>query len=378
MGLGWTRVIGLAFALAACSPDGGGRPTRDGGGGGVDTGTPRVDSGGIDGGRVDANIDVGPLTDVGPRFDADAGCDVTTPVPTQIVGDPPDVLLVVDISGSMCTPLGLFPGGDTKMAVMKQALTDLVTTFDARINFGLMLYPNSSGACDPGTVGNPIMERNGTAINGTISSIVDDFFGCALANPGATPTHTSIDNARTYWSTIPVNPVGRYTLLATDGLPNCGPVVDPETGETAATVDETVTAIGSLNTAGVPTYVVGFGGGFTGDPTALNRMATAGGTGTPFNASTGAALEAAFEAIAAEVIPPSCTIELEGPPRDPMLFQVSFDGGPLIPRNMSRTSGWDYDPATNTITFYGPECDRVQSGAVTNISVDFGCPGPLI
>lgn len=366
----------MVFALGACSPDGGGRPTRDGGGGGTDTGT-GTDSGGFDGGRVDANIDVGPLTDTGPTFDADAGCDVTTPVPTQIVGDPPDVLLVVDISGSMCTPLGLF-GMETKMMVMKQALTDLVTAFDARINFGLMLYPNPSGPCDPGTVDNPIMERNGTAINSTISGLADDLFSCALSNSGATPTHTSIDNARTYWTTIPVNPVGRYTLLATDGLPNCGPE-DPETGETAPTVDETVTAIGNLfSDPGIPTYVVGFGGGFAGDPSALNRMAMAGGTGTPFNAATGAALEAAFEAIAAEVIPPSCTIELDGPVRDPMLFQVSFDGGPLIPRNMSRTSGWDYDPATNTITFYGAECAAVQSGAVTNISVDFGCPGPLI
>lgn len=370
MGWAWAIVI----ALGACSPDGGGRPTRDGGG--TDTG-PRTDSGGIDGGRVDANIDVGPLTDTGPTFDADAGCDVTTPVPTQIVGDPPDVLLVVDISGSMCTPLGLL-GTETKMAVMKQALIDLVSAFDARINFGLMLYPNPSGPCDPGTVDNPIMERNGTAINGTIGGLADDLFSCALSNSGATPTHTSIDNARVYWTSIPINPVGRYTLLATDGLPNCGPE-DPETGETAPTVDETVTAIGNLFTdPGIPTYVVGFGGGFAGDPSALNRMATAGGTGTPFNAATGAALTAAFEAIAAEVIPPSCTVELDGPVRDPMLFQVSFDGGALIPRNMSHTSGWDYDPATNTITFYGALCAAVQSGAVTNISVDFGCPGPLI
>lgn len=40
--------------------------------------------------------------------------------------------------------------------------------------------------------------------------------------------------------------------------------------------------------------------------------------------------------------------------------------------------GWDYDPTTNTITFYGADCATVQSGSVTNVQVDFGCPGPLI
>ncbi len=57
---------------------------------------------------------------------------------------------------------------------------------------------------------------------------------------------------------------------------------------------------------------------------------------------------------------------------------MSFDDGPLIPRNEARTSGWDYDEATNTITFYGAECDQLQSGSVGEVNVDFGCPGPLI
>ena len=81
--------------------------------------------------------------------------------------------------------------------------------------------------------------------------------------------------------------------------------------------------------------------------------------------------------IAAEVVSPSCTVELGGPARDPRLFQVTLDGD-VIPRNTSRTSGWDYDETTNTITLYGPECARVESGSVMEVGVDFGCPGPLI
>lgn len=367
-------LVSLAVALTlGCPADsGGGRPRADaarfdGGGGERDAGADALVR------RDAARPDVG-APDSAPR--EDAGCEATTPVETEIVGDPPDMLLIVDISGSMCTPLGLVPSGPSKLAIMKEALTTQVTDKEGRINFGLMLFPGSSNECAPGTVEVPIAPRNAAPISSRLAGLRDDLFGCALANSGATPTGPSVDAARSYYGTIPVNPIGRYALLATDGLPNCGaPLPD---GGTEETVDETVAAIEALHAAGVTTYVLGFGSGFGSDPSALNRMATAGGTPRPFSADSPAALDAALEAIAAEIIPPSCTVELDGPTRDPMLFQVRFDGGPLIPRNMSHTSGWDYDPATNTITFYGTECEQVQSGSVTNIEVDFGCPGPLI
>ncbi len=360
----------LLFAFG-CSARGGGGTGRDGGGTGSDSG-----GGGSDGG-VDSTVtgrDSSMRVDTGMWVDA--GCESTTPVATTIVGDPPDMLLVVDISGSMCTPLlSSFGSMTTKLSIMKDALDDLVTAYDGRINFGLMLFPGD-GACGAGTVRNPIMMRNASAIQSTLAGLNVSFFGCATSNTGATPTFSSIDEARAYYGTIPVNPVGQFALLATDGLPNCGP--EQPDGSTAETVDETVTAITNLASAGVNTYVLGFGSDITGDPTALNRMATAGGTGTPYSATSADALATALDTIAAGIIPPSCTVELDGPTRDPALFQVSFDGGALIPRDTSHASGWDYDPTTNTITFYGAECTEVQSGSVASIDVDFGCPGPLI
>jgi len=369
--------LSLVF-VAACAAAGsgtGGRTHNDAGSTGLDASR---DGGGI--------TDAGTGHDATPRDSAitphdsapmvDAGCDLSTPVPTTIVGDPPDMLLIVDISGSMCTPLGLGLTGASKLSIMKAALTDTVTTYDARINFGMMLFPSGGGeGCNPGAVSVPIAARNAGPITTRLAGLRDDLFGCALANSGATPTPTSVDAARSYFGTIPVNPVGRYALLATDGLPNCGPPID---GGTADTVEEAITAIGALHTAGVTTYVLGFGSGFGSDPTVLNRMATAGGTAHPFNASSAAELNAALGTIAAEIIPPSCTVELGGPMRDPMLFQVRFDGGALIPRDSSHGRGWDYDAATNTVTFYGSECTAVQSGSVTDVQIDFGCPGPLI
>jgi hypothetical protein len=124
--------------------------------------------------------------------------------------------------------------------------------------------------------------------------------------------------------------------------------------------------------------VLGFGSGFAGDPATLMRMAVAGGTGMPYNAGSAAELDTALGTIAAGIVAPSCTIMLDGGTRNPALFQVNFDGGPLIPRDESHTSGWDYDAGTNTITFYGSDCSTVESGGVVSIGVDYGCPGPLI
>lgn len=363
----------LALLLLGCSPDGGtGTGRRDSGPGTADDAGPGT---GMDAGPPRPGFDAGPRPDAGPAFDA--GCDVTTPVGTTIIGDPPDMLLTVDISGSMCTPLiDTFPPSmETKLGIMKVALDDLVGAYEARINFGLMLFPGDN-ACGAGTVRNEIAPDNAGPIRSTLGGLTVDFLGCAFAHAGATPTHTTVDAARSYYATRPVNPIGRYALLATDGLPNCGPPL-PD-GGTEETVDETVAAIEALRAAGITTYVLGFGADLTGGGDALMRMAVAGGTATPFSARSADELERALDMIAAEIIPPSCTVELDGPPRDPRLFQVSFDGGPLIARDEAHRSGWDYDPATNTITFYGPDCDRVQRGDVASIDVDFGCPGPLI
>ena len=370
MGTRW--VIGaLVLGLVGCAAKSGTRPSGDGGGGGADAGD------GVDGGGVDTGVASrdAMLADIATPPPPDAGCEITEPIETTIIGDPPDMMLVVDISGSMCTPLGLSPMGRSKLSIMKEALITQVDDKEGRINFGLMLFPHSSGECAAGRVETPIAPRNAAPIRTRLSSLEDDLFSCAFSNSGATPTGPSIDATRDYYGTIVPNPIGRYALLATDGLPNCGPPTEDGTEET---VDETVAAIEALRLAGVNTYVVGFGTGFGSDPDALSRMAVAGGTGTPYNADSAASLDAALDAIAAEIVPASCVVELGGPVRDPRLFQVRFDGGPLIPRDESHARGWDYDPATNTITFYGTECTAIESGSIASVDVDFGCPGPLI
>ena len=360
----WVCALAMC-ALAGCSPTaGGGLPPapRDAGmSGGVDAGMVVMPG-------VDAGMTMPPPgVDAGPIEFPDGGCEATVPVETEIIGDPPDLLLVVDASSSMITPLG-FDFTTTKWSVMDAALESLVNEYQARIRFGLMTFPGS-GECGPGAIRSSIAERNAADVIRQLDTHAPSF------TSGATPTHLSIDEARSYYGGIEPNPIGRYVLLATDGLPNCGLPRDEE-GNTLPTVDETVTAITNLRSDGIDTFVLGFGSFIAGDGAALTRMAEAGGTTRYYPASSPATLSSALESIAAEIIPPSCTLEL-GTARDPALLRVELDGM-VVPRDTSRSRGWDYDAGTNTITFYGSDCERLQSTAAGSVSVDFGCPGPLI
>jgi hypothetical protein len=47
-------------------------------------------------------------------------------------------------------------------------------------------------------------------------------------------------------------------------------------------------------------------------------------------------------------------------------------------RDPTHQDGWDYDPATGTLTFYGPACQAIQDGSVLDVDIVYGCPGPVV
>ena len=293
-----------------------------------------------------------------PRVDA-AVCDQAVPIRYQLVTHPPDVLLVVDKSGSMAWPLGA--GATTKWEVMRSALRGIVSARAGSVHFGLMLYPAGS-QCEAGTVD--------VGVGGGAASILTRL--AAVVPDGGTPTHTTLAAARDHFRSIPANPNGRYVLLATDGEPNCGGP-DPQ----APTLSDSIDALQALWADGVTSYVLGFGSEIAGDPVTLQAMASAGGTPHYFAATSAAELSAALAEISTELAPPSCTIALASVPESLRKLAVFFDGVP-VGWDHSQTTGWDYDPATNSITFYGPACAALRSGAVQEIQVDYGCGGPII
>ncbi len=285
-------------------------------------------------------------------------CDQTTPI--EITGvPPPDLLLVVDKSGSMSETLGT---GDVKWWVMRDALTSIVSDYEGGINFGLLLFPFGS-ECTAGIVSSQI---------GAPASDISLTLNLTIP-AGGTPTHTTLQGALQYYNGIDVNPQGRYVLLATDGQPNCRDMNDPN----VPTVTETIAAINALRSANIPTYVLGFGDAVNNDPTTLQSMAEAGGTGNYYACNSPAELQAALDAIAGSLEVPPCTFDLAVVPEDPDKIAVFFDGEP-VPRDPGHQNGWDYDAVSNQITIYGAACDELQSGSVTEVTVDYGCGGPVV
>jgi hypothetical protein len=43
-----------------------------------------------------------------------------------------------------------------------------------------------------------------------------------------------------------------------------------------------------------------------------------------------------------------------------------------VMRDPSHAGGWDYDPATNQVTFYGGDCDTLR--AAGELVIQYGCP----
>jgi hypothetical protein len=354
------RVISAVAAciLAACGPT----PGADDGDGHGDGGA----AGDVDGGGTPLVDGAGP----GPQADA-AGCgQQEEDIEVINNGDPPDLLIVLDRSGSMSSPADPFNlFGPTMWDVMVSALQTITAANDGNIRFGLAVYPtHDECGVAPGTE---------VAIGDNTAAAISSWLG-SNGPDGWTPSHTALANALEVYQSIPVNPEGRYVLFATDGAPNCGGG-DPETTSNA----ETVAAVEALAQAGISTYVLGFGSLFGLDTPNLNECALAGGVPKPggpphyYHAANADELDQALEQIAGGIIVPSCSYTLASLPPDPDLVTVTIDGE-VVPRSPSHTNGWDYHPDEWTITFFGDYCDQIESGAAGNVRFAFGCPGPVI
>lgn len=343
----------LALFVIACGP-----PKSGAGGGGDDQ--PTIDA--PNGSTIDADetpIDMGTC---GAQMQS---------IGVVNLGDPPDLLVVLDRSGSMSSPPSTFPPTfTTKWQTMKTSLTNVVNMKQTQIKFGLLEFPSDD---DPGCSASATPKVN---IGLNAGPGFTSYFS-SRSPGGNTPAHTGLQSALQYFNSIPVNTAGRYVLFATDGLPNCLNN-DPNMASEAATV----AAVQALFNAGIKTYVLGFGGGFGTTPQVLNDAAVAGGKpkagSTKFYEATNQAeLDQALMAIAGGIIVPSCSFQLQSAPPDPNNVTVTVNGTP-VPRSPSHGNGWDYSPNAMTITFFGTYCQQLMMGANTNVAFVYGCPGPVI
>jgi hypothetical protein len=280
---------------------------------------------------------------------------------------PPNLLIVLDRSCSMRKLVGT----QTKWQIAVAALEYLTTQFSGKIRFGLTLFPDTvTPDCKQGAIPIPVAPGNEAAIQ----DLLDASLASSDPNYPDGPCVTNIDTALTQAATEPAldDPERKsFILLVTDGK---------QAGCSAAGGDQgTTQAITDLyQNRGVPTFVVGFGAEI--DPAQMNIFAAAGGVPNPdpnvdyYQAEDQTSLQAAFDSIATQTL--GCTYVLDKTPDDPDKIYVFFDNTQEVPRDSSHQNGWDYDPSTNQVTFYGEACEDLKTGTVTDVDIVLGCKAP--
>lgn len=399
---GWSAFASVLCAtslLAAC--DGGGDTTSTGGGGSTSTSSggsggtgPGGGGNGGSGGGIPIGCDppcVEPQTcsmeaktciDPGTCLadgDCDPGtiCDLMTKtcVPgggcgaVEAKADPvaPNLLIVLDRSCSMTASAGT----GTKWEVAVAAIQTMTQNYTGKIRFGLTMFPDLvNPTCDQDVIPIPVGPDNEMAIStmlGNALMTADPYF------PNG-PCVTNIDTAMVQATTEPAftDPDrDSYALLITDGKQSSG-------CSSAGGDNGTTMTIQSLHdNMKVSTFVLGFGAGI--DPAQMNIFADAGGVpaGDPtkyYDASDQMSLDAALDTIANKTL--GCTFALDQTPPDPNEIYVFFNNVDKVTQDPTHAMGWDYDAASNQVTFYGATCDKLKAGEVTDVDIVFGCDEP--
>jgi von Willebrand factor type A domain len=319
------------------------------------------------------DVQISPGDDASNKFQSDASqtCVMTKPKTMSL---PPDVLIVLDRSGSMNDQIDGVActggcGASSKWTQMTQALEAFIPTVQAKVNWGLKLFATPKK--DSCTVGSAAEVK--PAANNAVAIMTA--IGASSAG-SSTPTTAAVNAAAAYLKTLD-DGFPKFILLATDGIPTCGssqcaPGVN--TGGSSGACDDAnaIAAVKSVHdTMQIPTFVVGIGTSTGGGDATLTSMAQAGGyprAGSPSYYPVGSATEltAAFEAITGMV--QDCTFTID-PPIDPKMQTISgvnADGVPLDKTDFTVIG-------TTGVQLVGKACADFTAGTLKNIEVQVMC-----
>lgn len=313
--------------------------------------------------RAEADCPAGQTCDtVAGTCTIGGGCGTSEFVITRLA---PNMMILLDRSGSMDNDVD----GRTRWDVAKEAVATVTTRFEGEIRFGLATYSScAAGGCSAGSVVVPI---------GDAVAPINDFLAPLRGRgspSGASPDYLC-DSGDPETSTGP-------SLMALTSEPT---LQDPERQNAVLLVTDGQEsscggpdgAAGASALHGLPLPVRTYAVGFSADTSAAQLMAiaVAGGTDTFHQANDAASLVSALEAIADSVA--SCDYRVDSPPPDPSMLYVYFNDDPAgVPP--STGDGYSFDPTSGILSFNGSACAQIRSGAITDIDVVYGCPGPVL
>lgn len=288
---------------------------------------------------------------------------------TELQADivPPNLLIVLDRSCSMKKSAGT----ESKWKVAVDALVKLTTNNTDKIRFGLSLFPDTTGEkCAQDAIAIPVGPGNESAIQTLLTNALDTADDNWPDGPCVTNIDTAMEQAAAH---PPLKDQTRdnFALLITDGKQAGCDEAGGDDGTTQIITD-------MLQNDSIATFVVGFGDGV--DPNQLNIFADAGGVPTSdpntrfYDAADQASLDQALAAIAKKAF--GCVLTLEQVPETVTSIYVFFDDQE-VPRDPSHQNGWDYDPNTNKLTFYGQACQDLQDSKVKDLDIVYGCKKPV-
>jgi von Willebrand factor type A domain len=299
---------------------------------------------------------------------------------------PPDILIVLDASGSMnddstntsCGTMGC--GTNSKWALMTPAINTVVNDTQTEVNWGLKFFADNGSCGVNNNAAVPIAPSNATAIMTAITGRTSANGG--VMNGSSTPTRAAENGAVTYLTGLAAtdqNP--KFIVLATDGQPNCPVSGGQQTDDSPAAIG----AVTAAKTAGFPTFVVGIATGGGTAETTLNSMAVEGGY-PQMGAATqyyGVTNTTEFAAVLRTLVgmATTCNFSIPTPPTTDGTTSredIRVTGGtgdpadPAIPQDAN--NGWTYTDTTHTsITLHGSSCDAVTAGTVSTVTIIFNC-----
>lgn len=336
---------------------------------------------------VDAPMDAG--TDVGNDVGMDAP--ICMPGVFPLTPETAELMLVIDRSASMRLTIAGDPDqpeSQWRWTILRTALSDALSTIDARVLVGAKFFP------DPITVAMPTTEQACASVTpvdvlpgpGTAPAILSLF---TTTDPnGGTPTAVALQGAARGLS--PTGP-RRFMLLATDGAPNCnGTIPNPDTCRCTSPavactsprpgpfscLDEmrTLGVLSDLLGTGVPTYVVGIEGPEFND--VLDAMAVAGGRPRMvpgerqfYSVRSAEQLNQALMDITGSIS--ACGFVTPSLPPDDARFSIRVDGV-TVPEDA--TNGWTWvERDIGELELHGDACTSAQMGMTIEAIID-SCP----